>query len=104
MNRTTKTFCAALCALAATGGTASAQSYNCAPRDDVVGRLSEQFGEARQSIGMTSGNRVVEMYASPDTGTWTITMTLPTGITCIIGAGQAWERLDEEATPAGQPI
>lgn len=103
MNRTTKIFCAALCASIGTIGAATAQSNNCAPRDHVIDRLSERFGEARQSIGVTSGNRVVEMYASPETGTWTITMTLPTGITCIIGAGQAWERLDEEATPAGQP-
>lgn len=81
-----------------------AQSSNCAPRQSVVDRLSERFGESRQSIGLASGDRVVEMFASTETGTWTLTMTLPTGLTCIIGAGQAFERLDDEITPAGQPI
>lgn len=92
---------AACIALPATG---EAQSGNCAPRDRVIAQLSERFGEARQSIGMAAGDRVVEMFASPDTGTWTITMTMPSGLTCIIGAGEAWERVDEAATPAGQPV
>lgn len=83
---------------------ASAQQSNCAPRENVVDQLSERFGEARQSIGMASQGRVVEMYASPETGTWTLTMTLPTGMTCIIGAGQSFERVDEPVTPAGMPI
>lgn len=82
---------------------AQSQSNNCAPREAVVGRLSESYGESRQSIGLAAGNRVVEMYASPETGTWTLLMTLPDGLTCILGAGQAFERLDEEVTPAGQP-
>ncbi len=84
-------------------GPVTAQSATCAPRENIIEQLSERFGEARQSIGMASGNRVVEMYASVETGTWTLTMTLPDGRTCIIGAGQSFERLDEEATPAGQP-
>jgi hypothetical protein len=82
---------------------AAAQSTNCAPRDRLVAHLADRFGEARQSIGLASGSRVVEMFASPDTGTWTLVMTTPDGRACIIGAGQAWERLDEEVTPAGQP-
>ncbi|HBZ43749.1 MAG TPA: hypothetical protein DEO85_06740 [Maritimibacter sp.] len=83
--------------------TAQGQTNNCAPRERVLDQLSKRFGEARQSIGLAAGNRVVEMYASPDTGTWTLTMTLPTGLTCIIGAGESFERVDEEVTPAGQP-
>lgn len=76
---------------------------NCAPRASVVEHLAQRFGEARQSIGIASGDRVVEMFASPDTGTWTLTMTLPDGQTCIIGAGQSFERIDEAPLPSGQP-
>ncbi|MAM62081.1 hypothetical protein [Maritimibacter sp. UBA3975] len=90
-------------ALLALPQAAAAQSNTCAARDRVVEHLSDRFGEARQSIGLATGNRVVEMFASPETGTWTLVMTTPDGRSCIIGAGQAWERLDEEVTPAGQP-
>lgn len=104
MTRTFSALSLGLAACMALPGTGQAQSGNCAPRDRVIVELSERFGEARQSIGMAAGDRVVEMFASPDTGTWTITMTLPSGLTCIIGAGDAWERIDEAATPAGQPV
>lgn len=102
MNRTIILAMGLTCGLIA-ATSAHAQSNNCAPRETVLHHLSERFGEARQSIGLASGDRVVEMFASPETGTWTLTMTLPTGLTCIIGAGESFERVDEEVTPAGQP-
>lgn len=92
-----------VCLSTLAASTAAAQTANCSTRDHVVGHLADRFGEARQSIGLASGNRIVEMFASPETGTWTLTMTTPDGRTCIIGAGQAWEGIEDEVTPAGQP-
>ncbi|MEM1386787.1 MAG: hypothetical protein AAF748_10065 [Pseudomonadota bacterium] len=82
-------------------GSAEAQARNCADRDTVVTRLAEGFGESRQSIGMGANNSVVEVFASTETGTWTITVTMPNGMTCLVASGQSYERLDEELTPAG---
>ena len=79
---------------------ASAQQ-NCAPRGVVVDRLAEAFGESRQSIGMAQQGRVVEVFASLDTGTWTITVTLPNGVTCLVASGQSFENLNEDLKPAG---
>jgi len=64
---------------------------NCAPRDSVVERLASAFGETRQSIGLGQNNAVVEVYASTETGTWTITVTNPSGTTCLVASGQAFE-------------
>jgi hypothetical protein len=86
--------------LTATAG-ASAQTRNCAQRDMVIERLAERYGESRQSIGMAANNSVVEVFASLETGTWTITVTLPDGTTCMVASGQSFERLDEAPTPAG---
>jgi len=79
---------------------ASAQQ-NCGPRAVVVDRLAEAFGESRQSIGMAPQGRVVEVFASLETGTWTITITLPSGVTCLIASGDAFENLNEALQPAG---
>lgn len=76
-----------------------AQGANCAPRDMVVMRLAERYGEARQSMGLAANNQMVEVFAAPDTGTWTITVTRPDGITCLVASGQAFEAL-VEALPA----
>lgn len=77
---------------------AGAQSANCGARSAVVDRLSSHFGETRRGLGLGSGNRVVEVFASDETGTWTITVTLPDGRMCLVASGQAWEdRMDDLA-------
>ena len=80
---------------------AMAQGQNCSSRDQVVERLASKYGESRQSIGMAPQGRVVEVYASTETGTWTITVTMPNGVTCLVASGQSYESLDESAEPAG---
>ena len=72
---------------------------NCAERNAVVQRLARQYGESRRSIGLTTGNQVVEVFASDETGTWSITVTLPSGMTCLVAAGENFEALDEGLHP-----
>lgn len=91
----------ALAAAAFLPTTSLAQGQNCSNRDQVVERLSEKYGESRQSIGMAPKGRVVEIYASLETGTWTITVTSPNGITCLVASGQSFENLEEPVEPAG---
>jgi|TARA_R110002074_G_scaffold352776_1_gene524243 hypothetical protein len=72
---------------------------NCAPRDHVVLRLADGYGETRQSIGLGGDNAVMEVFASDQTGSWTITVTGVNGITCLVASGQGFEAL-AEALPA----
>lgn len=74
---------------------------NCGPRDVVVSRLADGFGETRQSIGVAANNSVMEVFASDDSGSWTITVTLPNGLTCLVASGQAFETLAEALPPKG---
>lgn len=85
----------ALAASAMASAPAAAQSRNCAPRDIVVKRLAEKYGESRQSIGMGQQGMVMETFASADTGSWTITVTTPNGMTCLVASGQSYEVLAE---------
>lgn len=80
---------------------AQAQGQNCGNRELVVERLTSKYGESRQSIGMAPKGRVVEVFASVETGTWTITVTMPNGVTCLVASGQSYEDIDEEVAPAG---
>ncbi|MFD2740360.1 hypothetical protein ACFSUD_12305 [Sulfitobacter aestuarii] len=85
-------------ALLMTLGEASAAPQNCAPRETVVTRLAEGYGETRHSVGLgasTGGDVLVEIFASDTTGSWTITMTDPRGQTCMIASGRAFEKLAE---------
>tara|TARA_R110002049_G_scaffold23781_4_gene84505 strand:+ start:8374 stop:8706 length:333 start_codon:yes stop_codon:yes gene_type:complete len=105
MKRTVKIFhfvvlsAAAALLLATTTNVAAENPRNCGPREAVVTRLADGYGETRQSIGLGANNAVVEVFASAETGSWTITVTRPNGITCLVASGQAFEEL-AEALPA----
>ena len=76
-------------------GAATAQGRACGPRDAVVERLATKYGESRQSMGLGANNAVMEVFASSETGTWTITVTMPNGMMCLVASGQAYEALAE---------
>lgn len=80
---------------------AAQQARNCAPRDAVIERLATSYGETRQSIGLGSQGAVVETFASDDTGSWTITVTMPNGMTCLVASGQSFEELADALPPKG---
>jgi hypothetical protein len=72
---------------------ALAQSRNCAERERVIERLGGTFGESRQSIGLAANNQVMEVFANLESGSWTVTVTLPSGMTCLIASGMAYENI-----------
>lgn len=77
------------------------QNRPCADRSKVIARLAERYGETLQSLGLNDDSSVLEVYASEDTGTWTILITRTDGMACLIASGQAWEKLARPLTPPG---
>ena len=73
----------------------------CGKRADIVRQLGEKYGETRRSMGLADGRGVVELYASEETGSWTILITSPQGIACLMAAGQAFQI--EPVKAAGNP-
>lgn len=69
----------------------AASAQVCGERDKVLTRLSENFGETRRSLGLGANNGVVEIFASDETGSWTITVTMPDGRMCLVASGQSYE-------------
>lgn len=64
----------------------------CGERDTFLVRLGKAYAERPIAMGLTSAGSVMEMLTS-NTGTWTILITYPNGITCMIAAGDSWEPL-----------
>ena len=73
--------------------TPAVAQQNCAPRDAIVNSLKAQYGETVQSSGLSEDGVLVEVYASDETGTWTITYTLPDGLTCLVASGSDFSRI-----------
>jgi hypothetical protein len=102
MRQTLLTLLLGLAGLALTSAPAAATS-TCAVRSTIVGQLADRYSETRRGIGMTGNNAVVEVFAS-DAGTWTVTVTLPSGMTCLVASGSNWEDLAEKLPVRGDPV
>jgi len=74
------------------------QQPQCAPRDVVLEQLAGAYGESRRAIGLNANNTIMELFAS-EAGSWTITITLPNGLTCLAAAGEAFEDTSAEGLP-----
>ena len=81
---------------------AGAQGRACAKRDKLVVELTKSHGETRQSVGLQRNNGVIETFANTDTGTWTIIVSLPTGVSCLVAAGEAFEKEAKQASLTGK--
>ncbi|OYY81938.1 MAG: hypothetical protein B7Y33_00790 [Hydrogenophilales bacterium 16-62-9] len=79
-------------------------SPQCGPRDVVTTLLAERYGETRRALGLAGEAAVMELFASDDTGTWTITLTTPDGQMCLMASGAGYEALTEALPAAGARI
>jgi hypothetical protein len=82
------------------GSVAQAQSV-CGSRESIIAQLKQKYGETRKSVGLQQGRGVVEIFASEETGSWTILVTDTRGHSCLMAAGEAFqvEAVAEVDTP-----
>ncbi|NQV98182.1 MAG: hypothetical protein HQ483_00655 [Rhodospirillales bacterium] len=73
---------------------ASAQAV-CGLRPAVLKQLQGNYKEAPVSMGLASNGSVLEITRS-DTGSWSILLTNPSGVTCLMAAGENWESVKSE--------
>lgn len=74
----------------------------CAPRDEVVKQLGAQFSETPVSRGLTGDGMLLEVFASPQ-GTWTAVLSEPTGVSCLVSGGEAWQSVDHSLRTGATP-
>lgn len=79
---------------------AEAQRVLCTDRAEIIDTLGELFDETQRAFGLRSDGRVLELYASPD-GSWTALVTMPSGKSCVIAAGEGFVIVPP--TPVGDP-
>jgi hypothetical protein len=87
----------------ASAGSAAAAPAACGPRADVLAQLARQYDEVPKAVGLANGGNLVEVLASSDGATWTIILTSPKGISCLVAAGEAWRELNATG-PTGPEV
>lgn len=73
----------------------------CAERSHVAERLHESYSERVVGGGLAESGVLFELYVGPS-GSWTLLATTPGGMSCLLGAGEAWEPLPTPESYAGR--
>ncbi len=75
----------------------------CTARDGLLNQLERKYGEVPVAVGVTgvvAGGALVELLTTKDGLTWTIILTSPQGLSCLIASGEGWRPL---APVSGDP-
>lgn len=88
------TFRSALCAtivltFGATVAVAQADP-KCGDRETLITELGQKFGEHLEAGGLTGPTKLLEIWSSDETGSWTILQTDADGQSCIVASGSDW--------------
>ena len=82
----------------------SANAVPCGPRDALVEKLQSKYSETLSSGGLQGKNAlqtIVEVWSSEKTGTFTVIVTTPKGMSCILAAGTEYFTQDATTEPEG---
>lgn len=71
---------------------AAAAGPICGERNEIVGDLKSGYDETARSIALSNDGNLLEIFVSSE-GTWTALLTTPTGVSCVVGSGEAWEHV-----------
>lgn len=70
---------------------AAAAQTQCGPREVVIEHLGKKFQEFTSGIGINNSGGLVELLTSSKGKTWTLIVTTPQGMSCLVSAGEDWQ-------------
>ncbi len=75
-----------------TAATVKAQPV-CMVHDEFRVELHRNFSETPVAIAIANNGALIELYAKRDKSSWTLVMTRPSGLSCVLVAGEDWNEL-----------
>ena len=88
--------------ITATLASAPAQAQMiCGQHTDVISKLKNNYEEQPVGMGLSTDGGLIEIYSS-ENGTWTILTTRPSGVACLVAAGDSWEELKSSVQALGK--
>ena len=75
----------------------AAPPMSCSPRTDVLSQLAQKFKEAPVAVGLANNGGLLEVLTNGTGSTWTIIITMPNGVSCLVAAGEDWQPTENAA-------
>ena len=100
MLRTNSIIAGLVLSVVAGSGTAVAAQPNqtrCTDRSSALSHLSKAYQEQPVAIGLASSGGVLEVLTDDKGSSWSIIVTKPTGVSCLVAAGEGWEAVQPVA-------
>lgn len=72
---------------------ATATPAACGQRIDIVASLAKEFKEAPIAVGVDNNGNLVEVLSSRSGSTWSVIVTTPNGVSCLVASGEDWQVL-----------
>jgi len=69
----------------------------CDERDAVLEFLQQKYKEQPVALGVTHNGGLVEVLTTGDDTTWSIIVTTPQGMSCLVAAGEGWKVMQRAA-------
>jgi hypothetical protein len=87
-------------AVLAVPGMAVAAPLACGARTDVITNFASKYHEQPRSMALTNDGQLLEVLKSDDGTTWSILITTPEGVSCLVATGEDWQdKFDDKSTP-----
>ena len=68
----------------------------CAPRDALLEQLETSYGEVPAGSGVIHAGVLLEIVITPDGATWSMVLTSPGGISCLVATSEGWRTVEPE--------
>lgn len=65
----------------------------CTDRTSALAHLAKNYEEKPIAMGLASSGGVLEVLTNEKGSSWSIIVTMPSGMTCLVAAGEGWENL-----------
>lgn len=69
------------------------QKLECAVHEKMTKVLGAKYTEAPTSLGLAANGKVLELFSAKGGETWTMVLTAPEGVSCIVAAGKYWQEI-----------
>lgn len=80
------------------------RSVACASHATIIKMFDDMFHETQSATALTSAGTLLEVLTASDGSTWTIIVSRPDGLSCVVAAGQNWQDKVNQMPPKGNDL
>lgn len=62
----------------------------------IAEHLDQKFNERPVAAGLQTNGHLVQLFVAEDTGTWSMVIVRPSGVGCLVSAGEGWQAVSRK--------